>query len=130
MSELKPKASARPQRKPIGIRNRLDIIQKEPDRIYRLIDTDPGRIEQFENAGYRIESKDEHTPKGLRVNEGQAVDNVFHVGGGQKQVLVSQDKETWEEDQRAKQREHDKILEGLKEIERSTGFYGKIDIQK
>lgn len=130
MAETPRKPSGRPQRKPIGIRNRLEIINKDPDRVYRLVDTDPGRIEQLAQQGYRIEQKDEHVPQGLRLDQGKDVDNLVHVGGGKKQVLMSQDKADWEEDQRLKQVDHDAKLEGLKQIERSEGFYGTINIAK
>lgn len=122
------KPSGRPKRIPVGTRNRLEIINKEPGREYHLIDATPGRIQQFLDGGYRVETLEKHLPGSQRVESGSTTDNVLHVGGGQKQILVSIEKEYYEEDQKAKQRKVDESEAGLKNL--SDGQYGKINISR
>lgn len=123
--------SGRPKRKSVGIRNRLEIINKDPDRVYRLIDADPARIYQFDQTGYRVETIKDHLPGAERIDSNLIMDNSIPVGGGKRQVLVSIDKDWYEEDQRAKMAAVDETEEAIKNTPTTTeGFYGKVTIQK
>jgi len=119
--------SGRPVRQPVGTTNRLEIINKDPDRVYRLIDSSPSRLSQFERAGYRVENVNEHIP-GLRISVPNPTDNTLHVGGGKQQILVSIEKEFYEEDQRAKRKRTLDMEEAMKTP--SEGFYGKVTIER
>lgn len=132
MSEQIAKAPrGRPTRVRIGVRNRLEIVNKDPDREYRLIDSDPARVWQFDRAGWKTENVADYLPgTPNRVDLTKPVDNSIPVGGGAKQVLVSIEKEFADEDRKVKQDEVKKVEDGLKTQNNSDGFYGKVQIQK
>lgn len=127
MAEINKAPSGRPKRARIGKRNRLEIVNKDPAREYRLIDSDPARLWQFDQAGWRVEDVAKHLPGTQRVDLSTPIDNAIPVGGGSKQVLVSIEKEYFEQDQKIKQDEINEMEKGLKP---SDGFYGKINIQR
>jgi hypothetical protein len=110
-------------RRPVGLANRLEIINKDPGREYRLVDALPHRMYQFEQAGWRLEDLSEHVPGYKRVDNPTSVDNALMVGAGQQQVLMSIEKELYEEDQAAK-RARNKELEDSLKPKNSDGMYG------
>jgi hypothetical protein len=132
METTQEKPKAKRQRKPVGFSNRLEILNADSNRSYRLINNDPARLAQFEQAGYRVEDVKTYMYQANPGTKGASVDNVFHAGGGQKQVLVSIERELWEEDQAAKQAKIDatesqmkrKTADGLQD------FYGDVKIQR
>jgi hypothetical protein len=128
MTEQNKKPSGRPVRKPVGARNRLEIINKEPGREYRLIDSDPARVNQFLQAGYRVEEVKNFLPGAERLGQGSLVDNALPVGGGSKQLLVSIEKEFYEQDQKEKIQRVKQTEEAIKP-NTSDGFYGKVSIE-
>lgn len=128
MKEQSKQPSGRPVRKPVGARNRLEIINKEPGREYRLIDSDPARVHQFTEAGYRVEQIKDFLPGANRLSQDSTLDNSIPVGGGSKQILVSIEREFYEQDQKAKE-EHVKATEAGIKPNTSDGFYGKVSIE-
>jgi len=108
------KAPVRKKRKPVGVRNRFDVINQDPNRVYRLIDSDPDRIAQFVDADWKIEEMKDHLRGGLRADQGTIKDNSVSVGGGKRQVLVSIEREFYEEDQKEKQLAVDAKEAGIK----------------
>lgn len=128
-----PQTKAEPakprQRRPVGTANRLEFVNLDPDRKYRLVNAEPARIHIFEMAGYRIENLEDHLPGYTRLDTASALDNVLQVGGGQKQILMSIEKEYFDEDQDSKQRKLDEIEESMKP-KISEGMYGDIIISK
>lgn len=128
MTEKTNKPSGRPVRRPVGARNRLEIINKEPGREYRLIDSDPARVHQFLEAGYRVEQVKDFLPGSERLGQGSIVDNALPVGGGSKQLLVSIEKEYFEQDQKEKMLRVKATEEAIKP-NTSDGFYGKVSIE-
>jgi len=126
--------SGRPKRIPVSTRDKLNIVNKDPNRQYRLIDSSPARIKQFEDGGWKVENIGEHLYGGLRADQGAKVDNNLHVGGGQTHVLVSIDNAWFEEDQRAKAAVVAKTEESMKMKVRkdqptSDGKYGELSIE-
>lgn len=95
--------SGRPRRKPVNYRSGFVIENKDPSREYRLINAEPGRLMVFENAGWQREDLSKHLPGYDRLQDAKLIDNQLHVGAGQKQVLVSIEKEYFNEDQANKQ---------------------------
>ncbi len=124
----KPAAPARPKRKPVGTRQRIEVTNRDPNREYRLIDADPARLADFEAAGYRVDNIRDHIPGGQRTDVATPIDNSIPVGGGKKQVLVSIEREFYEEDQAAKQQ---KVLEreaALNPATQSGERYGSVKV--
>lgn len=128
-----PQTKAEPakprQRRPIGTMNRLEFVNLDPERKYRLVNADPARIALFEMAGYRIEKLEDFLPGYSRLDSASAQDNVLQVGGGQKQVLMSIEQEYYDEDQAAKIRKIDEIEAAMKP-KISEGMYGDILVSK
>ncbi len=110
-------------RRPLGRSNRLEIINQDPNRVYRLVNLDANRIYRFEQAGWRVENIDEHVGKSERVALPTTTDNAIMVGGGHKQVLMSIEKEFFDEDQAAKRSRQAELEKSLKP-RNSDGMYG------
>jgi hypothetical protein len=102
--------------------NRLEIINQDPGRVYRLVTLDPTRIWRFEQAGWRVEDVAQHLPRSERVDNPTITDNSISVGGGQKQVLMSIEKEFYDEDQLAKRNRQLELERSLKP-RNSDGMY-------
>jgi len=97
----------RPVRVPLGTRNVL-TAPKRKGYVRRFVNIEPGRIEQFEAAGYTVVKEnvqvgDPKIGKNLRPGSGVSLP----VGGGTSTVLMEIKEEYYKEDQKAKQ---DKIL--------------------
>jgi len=131
MENIEPKKVKR-QRKPIGVQNRMEVINQDPNRVYRLINNDPSRLRQFELAGYKVEEVKDMMPGAKPGTKGTNVDNVFHAGSGQQQVLVSIEKEFFDEDQAVKQAKIDAVEAQMKNKtgDGLQGFYGDIKVTR
>lgn len=128
--QVKTSPSGRPRRKPVNYRSGFTIENKDPAREYRLINAEPGRLMQFENNGWQREELSKHLPGYDRLQDAKLIDNQIHVGGGQKQVLVSIEKEYFVEDQENKQLEVDK-REAATKPQNSGDYVGaKFDISR
>lgn len=110
-------------RRPLSKSQRLEIINQDPGRVYRLVNMDPSRIYRFEQAGWRVEDVSAHLPRSERVDNPTITDNAISVGGGQRQVLMSIEKEFYDEDQAAKRDRQAELEKSLKP-RNSDGMYG------
>jgi len=121
--------SGRPNRKPVGYRNRLTVYDKDPNYEYRWINStaDGGdRISVMEQAGY------EKVPKGATRTGNGRVDNASALGSfetvpggaGDTLILMRQKKEWYNEDQAAKAKRVDELEAAQKK--NPDGLYGKI----
>lgn len=125
----------RPNRKPIGHR---DVLKAEENKGFkrRFVNDEPGRIQMFLDAGYRI--VDEHTSMGTEdVGQASQVGSVAHkpVGGGKSAILMEIKEDWYIEDQLAKeeriQETERSILHDEDGIDRSKGLYGEgVSIKK
>lgn len=121
-------ASARPKRRASGTRNRLEIINKDPNKEYRLVNADAHRVKSLEMDGYVVEKIDAHMHSlGSRVDQGQKVDNTLYVGTGHQQVLMSIDKDLYQEYQEDKAVHVDQIEASMKP-KTADGQYGSLEI--
>ena len=127
--ETKPTATDRPKRKRVGARDRLAFTNLDPNRQYRIIDMTPERLAEFEDAGYRIEDIKSYMRGGQRTDVATPMDNAISVGGTKKQVLVSIERELYEEDQAVKQREGPDAREaGIKQQAQEAGLTGEVKL--
>lgn len=120
--------SGRPNRKPVGFRNRLTVYDKDPSREYRWVNTtmDGGsRVSVMEEAGYRKERKSKVRAENGRVDATALGEYETVPGGaGDTLILMSIQKDWYDEDQVAKQKRVDELDNAQKRI--PEGFYGKI----
>jgi hypothetical protein len=120
--------SGRPNRKPVGFRNRLAVHDQDPNFVYRWVNTnaDGGdRVTILEESGYEKVAKSAVRTGNGRV-EASPLGGTETIpgGGGDTLVLMRQKKEWYEEDQKAKQARVDELDRAQKKT--PEGFYGKI----
>ena len=118
----------RVKRIPVGSRNRLEIIGKSPDYVYRIVNDVDDRIERFKAAGYEVVPLSESRMASQRVGQGSPTGSFAEmpVGGGIKGVLMKIPKEWYEEDQRSKAAQVDETERSIKP--KIDGTYGDIKI--
>lgn len=119
--------SGRPVRKPVGLRNRLSVLDQDPGYVYRWVNNNASggdRVEILKEAGYETVPKGTHRSTG-RV-EASAPGSIEQIpgGSGDTLVLMRQKREWYEEDQAAKQARVDETEQAQKRT--PDGFYGKI----
>ena len=135
MSDIKEAIAKAPvsrvTRTPIGKRNVLSVAGKDPNRVYRIINDSGDRVQAFLDAGYRVELDKAVSVGDKRVNKTSSVgsSSQLSVGQGQTALVVSIERELYDEDQAAKQ-----VI--VNELEASTrakalnGTYGKLEITR
>lgn len=119
----------RAKRIPVGTRNRLEVIGKSPDYVYRIVNDVDDRVERFKAAGYDVVPISESRLATQRVGQGTPTGSISEmpVGGGVRGVLMKIPKDWYEEDQKLK-------AAAVEETERSIkkpnidGSYGDIKV--
>lgn len=122
--------SGRPKRTPVGYRNRFEVANKDPNRVYRLVNDTEGRIAEFEAAGYRVEQQS-NIKLGAQRIEGKGSlgsEASIPVGGGTRGVLMSIEKEYYDEDQAVKVQAQKEKLAALNVLKDVKEQYGKVDL--
>lgn len=121
--------SGRPNRMPVGFRNRLQVLNQDPNYFYRWVNAnlDGGdRVGIFENAGYEKVPKGTHRIDNGRVSTPGPLGDFETMPGGDGDTLVLMriKREWYDEDQLEKQ----KIVDEKEAHQKRTpdGFYGKI----
>lgn len=119
----------RVKRVPVNARNRLEVIGKDPDFVYRIVNDVDDRVERFQMAGYEPVHVSEARMASQRVGAGTPEGSVasMPVGQGTKGILMKIPKEWYEEDQRAKAQQLDAAEESIKKPD-IDGAYGKVSI--
>ena len=126
-------ASARPKRVPVAARNRLEIHNKEPGYIYRIVNDEDDRVQRLQEAGYEIAPKESVGAVGNRRVDGATPlgsSAHFSVGKGVQAVVMRQKLEYYQEDQNTKQAEIDQLEATMKGDARKASDYGTLDVSK
>ena len=121
-------ASARPRRQPLGVRNRLNVKNKEEGYMYRIVNDVDDRISQLLEQGYEIVPQAKVGAVGdKRVDLPSAPGSASYlsVGQGTKAVVMRQREDYYKEDQAVKQRQIDEIEQTMK---RQNSDYGTIKV--
>lgn len=124
-------ASARPQRAPLGKRDRLSIKNKEEGFVYRIVNDVDDRVEQLKGVGYEICTVEQVGAIGnRRVDNASSLGSAAHfsVGQGTKAVVMRIPQEWYQEDQRTKQTEIDAVEATMKSDARRASDYGKLEV--
>lgn len=117
-------ASARPRRTPIAKRNRLEIQNKEPGYVYRIVNDVDDRVLQLQEQGYEIVPNAKVGAIGnRRVDNPTALGSSSHisVGQGTKAVVMRQREEFYREDQQIKQQTVDDTEQSMKNPQADYG---------
>ncbi len=110
-------ASARPRRTPISSRNRLEVKNKEPGYVYRIVNDVDDRISLLQEQGYEIVPDAKVGIAGnRRVDSATALGSSSHVsvGQGTKAIVMRQREEYFREDQATKQAQVDETEQAIK----------------
>ena len=123
--------SGRTQRVPVGTRNVLTVMGKDPNYEYRIINDSGDRVQEFMDAGYELVEKESVRVGDKRVNSATAEGTVaqLSVGQGQKGYVVRIKKEWYDEDQAKKQRRVNE-LESATKAKALDGTYGKLELSR
>jgi len=120
----------RPMRVPLGTRNVLRPPQRK-GFVRRVVNVEPGRVQDFEKAGYKVVTGDvEMTdPKVGKENMPGSPVHIS-VGAGTKAILMEIREDWYKEDQKSK---HDKILAAENDMKhnlnkKGQGTYGNVSI--
>lgn len=122
-------ASARPQRAPLGKRNRLSIKNKEAGYIYRIVNDIDDRVDQLKGIGYEVCTTEQVGAVGdKRVDTTSSLGTAAHfsVGQGRKAVVMRIPEEWYKEDQAAKQAQIDTVEATMKRDARKSADYGEL----
>lgn len=110
-------ASARPRRTPVAKRNRLEIQNKEPGYVYRIVNDIDDRVQSLIDQGYEVVPDAKVGAAGnRRVDNTSALGSSSHVSVGQgvKAVVMRQREEWYREDQETKQQTVDDTEQSIK----------------
>jgi len=132
--EKEPIAKAperRVRRLPVGQRQPLNVIGKDPNYVYRFVNDTGARVAQFLDAGYEIEEASTVRIGDKRINTptAEGTKAVAHVGLGDKAFLMKIPKEWYEEDQALKQAEVARSEEAMRE-KALDGTYGELKMSR
>lgn len=126
--------SGRVRRTPLGVRNILTINNKDANFVYRIVnDVDDGdRVSRFEAAGYEVVKSKDISVGDKRIEAPSSEGSVarISVGGGRKGVVMRIQKEWYEEDQAARQREVDATEDSITNPADRDGGYGHATIKR
>lgn len=115
-------------------RNLLTITNRDPDYEYRWVINDPDRVEKFKAAWWEIDDDPANQrPGDRRIDTSAGTSSIVETkaGGGKKYVLMKLPKEVYEQDQRAKHDEIDRVeAETLREAKQGAGRYGDIRVDR
>lgn len=105
--ELNTKSpSGRVKRAPLGVRNRLTVKDKDPNYVYRIVNTEDAhgtdRVSDFLEHGYEVVENTKVGDKRVDISSGLSSKGDFSVGQGRKAVVMRIKREWYEEDQAAK----------------------------
>lgn len=125
--------SGRPQRQPVGMRNRQVMKGLDPKYSYRWVvdyDGTGDRIAAFKDGGYEFVESRKAVHGDSRVDAASPEGSIEQrsVGSGLKGYLMRIPRELYEEDQKAKQQAVSKTEEALKKPA-LDGAYGSLKIE-
>lgn len=118
--------SGRVKRTPLGPRNKLTVVGKDPNYEYRIVNDKGDRIGQFQEAGWELVEASAVKVGDRRVDVASAEGSKaqISVGEGQKAFVMRIKKEWYQDDQEAKQREVDYTEQSMYQ-EARDGKYGE-----
>jgi hypothetical protein len=122
----------RVSRTPVGQRNVLTVLGKDPEYEYRIVNDTGDRIAAFQDAGYTIVEADAVRVGDKRVGRATSEGTSAQVsvgttaqGQGQKAFVMKIPKAFYNEDQAVKLQKIKQLEETIKQ---PSGDYGKITI--
>lgn len=122
--------SGRVRRTPITVRNRLTVKDKDPNFVYRIVNTTDAhgsdRISSFLEHGYELVEQAQVGDKRVDISAGLGSVSEFSVGQGKKAVVMRIRKDWYDEDQAAKLAQVNAVEQTMHRD--SKADYGKIDI--
>lgn len=119
----------RPTRQKMTRRNRLKVVNQDPNYHYRIVNDIEDRIEAFKAAGYEVDITQPRKGEDARVDVPAGVGSAtISVGGGLKAVVMRIPKDWYKEDQLDKMKEID-ATERLMKQSAKTYERGQFDVE-
>jgi hypothetical protein len=119
----------RPARQKMTRRNRLSVVNRDPNYHYRIVNDIDDRIEAAKLAGYEVDLTQPRKGIDARVDVPASVGSaMISVGGGQKAVVMRIRKDWYKEDQADKQKEIN-ALEGTMKQSAKSYVRGEFEVE-
>lgn len=127
-------SATRPKRTRVSTRNVINVTGKDPAYHYRIVSDTPGRVQLFQENGWELCEAKDHTlydaRAGAATPEGTKAQMVLGKTDGLKGYLMRIKREWYEEDQAAKQADHDELMNSIRKQASTNADYGKLEISK
>lgn len=125
--------SVRPQRVPVGARQKVVVAGKHPDYEYRIVNDYPGRIAEFQRGGWELCTNSEVSTGNFRANEASEQGSYAYIIAssldGLKGYVMKIHKDLYAEDQERHEREVRATEETLV-ANTNDGEYGSVKIDR
>ena len=129
MSEINKAPASRPKRVGVGKRNRFEVANKDPNFHYRIVRDEPGRIQEFLDAGYEVCQSTDAKLGAKRLEGGSKVgtNQSIPLGAGSTGFLMKLPMEYRLEDEAKKVQE---VLGTEESIKQSAREYQRGQFEK
>jgi len=120
-------ASARPRRQPLNQRNRIKVTNQEDGYVYRVVNDQPGRIEELLERGYEIVPQSKVVREGdRRVDDASSLGSASSIslGKGDRGVVMRQRADWNAEDQLMKNARGDALEKNMTDTAKQASDYG------
>lgn len=131
--EIAKAPKGRVRRTPIGTKNILTIAGKEAGFVYRFVNDEGDRVQEFLDRGYEIVEQKDVRIGDRRVNAPSTPEGslaVASVGRGLKAYIMRIREDWYKEDQEAKQDHVNALEAGTKQDALNGTDYGKLEITR
>ena len=111
-----------------SLNGRQDVLlveEKDPNKEYRVVNDTPGRVAKLRNMGWEIADGDEKLVSAM--DDSNVDDKSKHVGDGTKAVVMSMPKDWYEDYQKEKARQNDRLEKATQANALQNG-YCKVEI--
>lgn len=119
-------STSRPQRTPVGTRNRISVSNQDPNFVYRVVNDLDDRVSQLENGGWEFVQSSETKVGDSRAEQATPLGSKasVSVGQGVKAYVMRIKKEWYLEDQQSKQAHVDALEQTMKRNAKQAADYG------
>ena len=116
----------RVKRTPVAYRNRLTVSNKDANFEYRIVNDVDDRIENFKDRGWEVVPAKDTKVGDRRADNASPTGSAseISVGNGTKAIVMRIPKDWYDEDQKAKAEDVDRLENSMKE-DAKRGYYGE-----
>ena len=120
----------RVKRNPLGRKNVLTVIGQDPDYHYRVVNDTGDRINEFQDAGWLIDTSENIRVGDSRIEQSSKLGTVRRVSvGGGSYGIVMKIRKDWKAEDDADKEAYVKKTEAAMRPD-SDGGYGKVEVTR